>query len=54
MIDSQLVCPRGGHGPSSVVDSIGVKAYALMPVEAGAMRRAQAPIRGCSSWGSII
>src|SRR5205809_686165 len=28
--------------------------YALMSVEAGAMRRAQAPIRGCSSWESII
>src|SRR5215470_7336164 len=28
--------------------------YALMMVEAGAMRRAQAPIRGCSSWESII
>src|SRR5262245_24972145 len=29
MIDSQLVCPRGGHGPSSVVDSTVVKALRL-------------------------
>src|SRR5262245_50225179 len=28
--------------------------YALMAGEAGAMRRVQAPIRGCSSWGSIV
>src|SRR5262245_61789731 len=28
--------------------------YALMTGEAGAMRRVPAPIRGCSSWGSIV
>jgi hypothetical protein len=28
--------------------------YALMTVEAGAMRGVKAPIRGCANWGSII
>jgi len=54
MIDSWLVCPRGGYAPSSVVDSTGVKALALMSGEAGAMRRVQAPSRGCSSRESVI
>ena len=31
-----------------MVDAIGSKAGALVPVAAGAMRRAQAPTRGCS------
>jgi len=54
MIDSQLVCPRGGYAPSSGVAATGAQAGALVLVAAGAMRRVQAPSRGCSSWESII
>jgi hypothetical protein len=38
-----------------VVDSVGGKAgFALVPDEAGAMRRVQAPSRGCVDWESSI
>ena len=43
MIDPRLVCLRGGHAPSSVVDSIGAKAgSAWAPIEAAAIRRVKA------------
>jgi hypothetical protein len=54
MIDSYVPSMRGGSAPSSVDESTGAKAGALVPGEAAAMRRVQAPIRATQTWESII
>jgi len=54
MIDFQVLWMRGGTAPSSVDDSTGGKAEALMPGEAATLRRVQALIRAASTWESII
>ena len=51
MIDSEVTCLRGRSAPSSVVDSHGSKLGALVPREAGAMRRVQAVIREGDDFG---
>src|SRR5437762_8007398 len=45
---------RGQGMRQAVVASAGVKALRLDDGEVAVMRRAQGPIRGCSSWESIV
>src|SRR3954454_17760102 len=55
MVDWYFAWSRGGHAPSSGADSTGGKAgKALVPGEAGPMRRVQAPIRGGGNWRPAI